>query len=147
HDHNRVLEVDHATVVIGEVTLIENLEQDVEDIRMRLLDLVQQDDAIWFPTHGLGQRSRVFVTDVARRRANQARDRELLHVLAHIYADQSLRISKEEFGERACNLGLTDTCRTREDERADRTIGILETGAAATDRARKRLDRLFLRNY
>jgi len=41
HDDHRVLEVDHATVVVSEVSLVEHLQQDVEHVGMRLLDLVE----------------------------------------------------------------------------------------------------------
>ena len=56
------------------------------------------------------------------------------------------RIGEQELGQRARKLGLSDAGRAGEDERADRTVRILEPGAAAADRARERLDRLFLRD-
>src|SRR5579864_6100774 len=43
HDHHGVLEVDHPAVVVGQVALVEHLQQDVEHVRMSLLDLVQKD--------------------------------------------------------------------------------------------------------
>ena len=43
HDHDRVLEVDHPAVVVREMSFVEHLEQDVEHVRVRLLDLVEQD--------------------------------------------------------------------------------------------------------
>src|SRR5438270_13564476 len=42
HDHNRVLEIDHSTVVVGQVAFVENLEKNVEYVGMRLLDFVEQ---------------------------------------------------------------------------------------------------------
>ena len=54
-------------------------------------------------------------------------------------------IGEQELRQRARELGLSDAGRSAEDERADRTIRILEAGAAAADRARERLDRLVLR--
>ena len=69
-----------------------------------------------------------------------------------MYSLMSTRISADRIGEqelrqRARELGLSDAGRSGEDERADRTIRILEAGAAATDRARQRLDRLFLGDH
>ena len=42
HDHDGVLEVDDSAVVVGEVSLIEHLQQDVEDVRVCLLDFIEQ---------------------------------------------------------------------------------------------------------
>ena len=45
HDDDRVLEVDHATLTVGQATLFEDLQERVEDVGVRLLDLVEQHDA------------------------------------------------------------------------------------------------------
>ena len=42
HDDHRVLEIDDASLRIGEPPIIENLQKDVEDFRRRFLDLVEQ---------------------------------------------------------------------------------------------------------
>ena len=42
HDHDRVPEVDRAALAVREASVLEQLQQDVEDVGMRLLDLVQQ---------------------------------------------------------------------------------------------------------
>src|SRR3712207_7747006 len=43
HDHDRVAEVHRAPLGVGEASVLEDLEQDVEDVRVRLLDLVEQE--------------------------------------------------------------------------------------------------------
>src|SRR5437762_4158220 len=48
HDHDGVLKVDNASVVIGQMSFIQHLQQDVEDIRMRFLDFVEQHYAVRF---------------------------------------------------------------------------------------------------
>ena len=53
---------------------------------MRLLDLVEQDHLIGPAAHGFGQHAAFLVADIARRRADQARDGVLLHELAHVDA-------------------------------------------------------------
>src|SRR6185295_1970981 len=40
-DQQRVAEVDGAPLAVGETTVVEHLQQDVEDLRVRLLDLVE----------------------------------------------------------------------------------------------------------
>src|SRR5512140_281576 len=146
HYHDGVLEVDDTSVVVGEVTLVENLEQNVENVGMRLLDFVEKHDAVRFATHSLRQRSGIFVSNVSRRRADQARHRELLHVLTHVYANERRWVSEQELRKRSGELRLADACWSGEDERADRTVRILEACTASSDRARQRLDGLFLRD-
>ena len=46
HDHHRVAEVDRAAVAVGQPPVVEDLQQHVEDLRVRLLDLVEEDDRV-----------------------------------------------------------------------------------------------------
>ena len=94
-----------------EPAVVEHLQQDVEHIRMRLLDLVEQDDLIGPAPHRFGERAAFVVADIARRRADQARDRVLLHVLGHVDADQRVFVVEQIFGERLGQLGLADAGR------------------------------------
>ena len=126
------------------MAVFEHLQQDVEDVRVRLLDLVEQDDRVGIALHLLGELAAFFVADVAGRRADQLRDRVLLHVLRHVEADQRVIAAEEEIGQRARQLGLADAGRAEEHEAADRAVRVLEAGARTADRARDRGDRLLL---
>ena len=134
HDDDRVLEVDGAALAVGQAAVVEDLEQDVEDVRMGLLDLVEQDDLVRPPPDRLGELAALVVADVAGRRTDESRYRELLHVLAHVDARHRVLVVEEELGEGARELGLPDAGRTQEDERADGTARVLEAGARPTDR-------------
>jgi len=46
-------EVDRAALAVGEAAVVEYLQQDVEDVRVRLLDFVEQDHLVGPATHGL----------------------------------------------------------------------------------------------
>src|SRR5690606_27070782 len=138
HDDDRILEIDDTAVVVREVTLVQDLEEDVEDFRVRLLDLVQEDDRVGLATDRIAPRPRVLVADVARRRADQPGDRELLHVLGHVDPDERVLVGEEELRERTGQLRLPDARRAAEDEAADRTARVLEPGAAPADRAADR---------
>ena len=46
HDDDRVLEVDRVAETVGQLAVFKHLQQDVVDIRMRLLDFVQQNDRV-----------------------------------------------------------------------------------------------------
>src|SRR5690606_13226932 len=63
---------------------------------------------------------------------------------AHVDADERVAVREEKLRERARQLRLPDACRAAEDEASDRPVGVLETRAAAPDRAADRLDRLVL---
>src|SRR3982750_4637108 len=70
HDDHRVSEVNHPALAVGEPAIIQNLEQDVEHVRMRLLDLIEEDDAVGPAPDRFGQLTAFLVTDVPGRGAD-----------------------------------------------------------------------------
>ena len=42
-------------VAVGQAAVVQDLQQDVEHVRVRLLDLVEEDDAVRPAAHGLGE--------------------------------------------------------------------------------------------
>ena len=139
HDQHRVLEVHGAALAVGEAAVVDHLQQDVEDVVVGLLDLVEQDDGVRAPAHGLGELAALLVADVAGRRADEPRDGVLLHVLGHVDADHRVLAVEHELGQRARQLGLADAGRAEEQERADRAVGVAEarrgSGAARRETA------------
>ena len=124
--------------------VLEDLEEDVEDLRVRLLDLVEEDDRVALAADGLGQLPAFVEADVAGRRADEPAHVVALHELAHVDLDERVLAAEHELGERLGELRLPDAGGAEEDERADRPLGILEAGAGATDGLRDDADRLFL---
>ena len=106
-------------------------KQHVEHIVVRLLDFVEQHHLIGPPAHGFGQHAAFLIADIARRRADQPRDRVLLHELRHVDADHRGVVVEQECGERLGQLGLADAGGAQEQERADRPVRILQPGARA----------------
>ena len=51
HDDHRIAKVHFPSLGIGDMAIIQHLQQDVEYIRMRLFNLVKQDDRIRMPSH------------------------------------------------------------------------------------------------
>ena len=51
HDDDGVLEIDDAAFAVGQAAIVHDLQQDVEDIGMRLLDLVEQHDRVRTAAH------------------------------------------------------------------------------------------------
>ena len=125
HDDDGVLEVDRAALRVGEAAVLEDLEQDVEHVGMGLLDLVEEHHGERLAAHRLGELAALVVADVAGRRADQAADRVLLHVLGHVELDEGALVAEQELGERLGELGLPDARGAEEDERADGRFGSL----------------------
>ena len=139
HDHDRVREVDRATLTVGEAAVVHQLQQHVEHVGVGLLDLVEQDHRVRTAAHRLGELTALFVADVAGRRADEARHGVLLHVLRHVDAHHRPLVVEQELGERARELGLADAGRAEEQERADRPVRIGQTRRAnAGSRSRPR---------
>ena len=124
--------------------VLEDLEEDVEHLRVRLLDLVEEDHAVVLAPDGLGQLAALVEADVAGRRADETADVVALHELAHVDLDERVLAAEHELGERLGELRLADAGRAQEDERADRALRILEPGAGAADGLGDDLDRLLL---
>ena len=66
HDQHRVAEIHGAALAVGQPSLIKNLQQHIEDIRVRLLDLVEEHHAVGPAPHRLGELTALLVADVAR---------------------------------------------------------------------------------
>ena len=60
HDH-RVLEADRAALAVGQAAVVQNLQQRVEDVRVRLFDFVEQHHRIRPAAHLLGELAAFFV--------------------------------------------------------------------------------------
>ena len=72
HNHYRILEVHGATLTISQTSIIHNLQQGIEDLRMGLLYLVQQNDAIGTTPYLLRQLTTFIMTNIARRATEEA---------------------------------------------------------------------------
>src|SRR5579862_6867669 len=144
HDDNRVLEVDCVAESVGQLAVFKNLQQDVENIRMRLLDFIEEDNAVRGALDALGELSTFFVAHVSRRRADQLGDRVLLHELGHIEADESLFSAEHELRQGAGDFGLADASRSEEQERANGAVRVLQAGTRTADGASQRADGLVL---
>src|SRR5271163_2064014 len=129
HDQHRVLEVNGAALRVSETAIVQHLQEDVEDIRMRLLDLVEQDHRVGTASDCLGQLATFVVTDISRRRADEPGDRMLFHVLRHVNANHGMLVVEKEFRQRTRSLCLANSRWSKEKERAYRAIGIAQAGA------------------
>ena len=147
HDDDRVGEVHQPSLSVGQPSVVQDLEQDVEHIRMGLLDLIEQHDRIRTPPDDLGQLSALVVTDISRGCSDQTRYAELLHVLRHVYAGQGLLVIEQHACQNLCQLRLSDSGRACEQERSERPVVVADTGLVAPDGVGDRGDGLVLTDH
>ena len=55
---------------VGQTAVVEQLEEHVEDVGVRLLDLVEENHAVGLAAHGLGELAALLVAHVPGRRAD-----------------------------------------------------------------------------
>src|SRR5712691_108801 len=67
HDDHGVREVDGLALRVAEPPILEDLQEHVEDIGMRLLDLSEKDHRVRPPAHGFRELTALVVADVPRR--------------------------------------------------------------------------------
>ena len=68
--------------------MIHDLQQQIEHLRVRLFDLVEQHHAVRVFGDRLGQQPALIESDVPRRRTDQSGHRVPLHVFGHVIAQQ-----------------------------------------------------------
>ena len=132
HDQHDLAEVGLAPGVVGERRVVHHLQQDVEEVRVRLLDLVEQHDACGLAAHGVDEQSALLEADVARRGADESRHRVLLHELAHV---EAVKLAAELARQLTRQLRLADAGGAGEEKAAGRVVGVPEAGARALDGA------------
>ena len=81
HNDHRIAEIHLPSLGICNVPVIQNLQQDIKYIRMRLLNLIKQNHRIRMAPYLLTKLSAVIMSDISRRRPDHLRHTVLLHIL------------------------------------------------------------------
>ena len=115
HDHG-VAKIDGAPLTIGQPAVVEYLQQDIEDIRVRLFDFVQQDHRIRPTPDRFGQVTAFLIADITWRCANQPGNRVLFHELGHVDAHHGVFGIEQERRERLGEFCLAHAGRTQKQE-------------------------------
>src|SRR5687768_13402121 len=71
HDDDRILEIYGAALTIRETAIIQHLEQNIEHLWVRFLDLIEQNHAVGFTTDGLCKLPTLLIANITGRRAHQ----------------------------------------------------------------------------
>ena len=132
HDDDRVFKIHGAALRVRDAAVVEDLQQQVHDVRVRLFDLVEEDDGVRAAADLLRELAGLVIADVARGRADHARDGKLLHILRHIQPDERLGRVEELVGEALDQLRLADAGATDEQKAHGLALG-LQADAVAPD--------------
>mmetsp|Transcript_9085 Transcript_9085/g.20637 ORF Transcript_9085/g.20637 Transcript_9085/m.20637 type:complete len:500 (-) Transcript_9085:46-1545(-) len=147
HDHHAVGKVRHDALRVRQQAVVEHLEEHVQHVDVRLLNLIEQQHAVRPAADRVGEQSTLVVAKVARRRADEARDRVLLHVLGHVESHEVRRPGglEQRVRERLGELRLAHAGRSEEHERGN-WAGARgrDVHAIALDRLRDRHDGMML---
>ena len=100
HDNDRVPEVHLTALGVGQIAIIQDLQQEVEDVWVGLLGFIQEYNGVRVLTNLFGQLAPFVVTHVAWRGTNQSAGTVLLHVLGHIDPDHVVFRAKHGLGQR-----------------------------------------------
>ena len=144
HDDRCVAKVHLPSLRIRHRSVLQDLQQQVPHVLVRLFDLVEKHNAVRLSPHLFRQLPAFVVADVTRRRADQARNAVLFHILAHVDADHCLLAAEHRLGERAAQLCFAHARRPEEEKRPDRPPRIFDADSTPTDGARHSAHRLVL---
>ena len=134
HDDDGILEVHGAALPVGEPSVIQNLQQNVEHVVMRLFDFVEQDDAVRTAPNRFRELAAFIIPHISGGRADQARHGVLLLILRHIDADHGALVVEKVFGQGPGQLGFTDAGGSQENKAPDRPVRIFQAGTRAHHR-------------
>ena len=124
-NQQHMTEIGLASVGVSERGAIHDLEQDVENVGMRLFDLIEQQHAVGRAADGVGELSAVLVAHVAGGRTDEARHGVFLGILAHVEVHQ---LNAQLLGEHFGHFGLAHAGGADEKERGHGLVGRGETG-------------------
>ena len=144
HDDDGVLEIDRSPLPVRDPAVIEHLQQHVEHVRCAFSISSKSTTEYGLRRTASRKLAAFLVTDVSRRRADQSRDGVFLHVFAHVDPDHGVLVVEQKFRERAGQLRFADASWSEKNERAERAIRILQTGAGAAHGVRNGFDRFVL---
>ena len=141
HDQDDIAEINCLAVIVRQFAVIHHLQQNIEQIRVRFFDFIQQQYTMRMLVDFIGHQSALLETDIAGRRADQTRYGMALHIFRHIKPDQ---FNTHGFCELFGDLGFTDTSRAGEQIAADRLFRIAQSCARHFDGIAKDINRLVL---
>mmetsp|Transcript_3247 Transcript_3247/g.10849 ORF Transcript_3247/g.10849 Transcript_3247/m.10849 type:complete len:579 (+) Transcript_3247:544-2280(+) len=144
HHEHRVREVYGPSFAVREAAVLEDLQEDVEHVRVRFFNLVQKHERVRVPSHRLRELPALLVPDVPGRRPDEPGHREGFHVLAHVDPHHRLLRAVVRRRDRFRELRLPHARGSGENHRRHGAAAVREAAPRASHRPRDRLHRLGL---
>ena len=117
HHQDHIAKICLAPVVVRQGTVVHHLQQQVEDIRVRLLDLVKQHDGVRMLEDGVGQQPSLLESHVTGRSPDQPGHGMAFHVFRHV---KSQYLDPERLAQLLGHFGLAHPGRAGKQETAHR---------------------------
>ena len=126
HDDDGIFEVHHPALTVGKPPVLQNLQKDVEYVRMGLFHLVQQNHGVGLAAHLFGKLAALLVAHIARRRADESGNGVFFHIFGHVDANQTVLVPEQRLAQGLAQFGFAHARGAQEDEGADGPVGILQ---------------------
>ena len=126
HHDDHITEIGFAPVVVRQGAVVHDLQQHIENGGVRLLNFVQQQHTMRLLGDGFGQQTTLIKTYITGGRTNQATHGVLLHVLAHVKANQ---VNAHDVSQLLGSFRLANARGTTEQEGANRLVTFTQTRA------------------
>ena len=128
-----IAEIGLAAHGIGELAVLQDLQQDILDIRVGLFNLVKEHHAVRAAADGFGELTALIVAKVARGRAQQAGRGVLLLILRHIELEQGFLAAEPAGGKGLGEGGLAHAGGPQKEHGPHGAARLPQPGAAAPD--------------
>ena len=147
HYNNAVLEIDPASLRVGQYAVIKYLEQHIENVGVRFFYFIKENNAVRSAADFFGQLTALVIADISGWRTDEPRGHVLLHIFGHIEPYHRVLVAEKRVGKCFAKLRFAYTCRAEENKRTGRAFGVFEPDSAAPYCPRDRADRLILADY
>src|SRR5205085_1600649 len=147
HDDDAVAEVYFAPFGVGEVAVVEHLQEDVKHLWVRLLYLVEEEHGVGAMPDSFGEPATLVVAYIARWRADELAYTVLLHVLRHVDADERLFVIEHKLRQRSRELCLAHARGAEEHKRCNGPVWVGNARARALYCVGNLFYRLVLANH
>ena len=100
---------------------------------MSLFNLIKEHYRVRFSSYLFGKLSALFKAYISRRRTDKFRHRVLLHIFTHIKSEHCIFVAEHCLSKSLAQFGFTDTGRSEEYKRADRTLRVFKSNPATAN--------------
>ncbi len=122
--------IDRFAAPVGHAAIFQNLQEFIQDARVRFLDLIEEQHAEGVRAYMIGELAAFFIADIAGGRSEQALIGVRQAIFTHVEAHAGLFGAEDQLGQRFGHLRFADAGRSGEEEHAARfgAAGMLRTG-------------------